>query len=129
MRRAFLKFGHCMLIAALVISFGGHWVVLQSVAWTTMIVENARHSALSVAFEKTFDGKHPCALCTSIGKGRQNEKKQDAQVADGKLNLFCQTNAVTFRKPHDCWLLTAPDTFSQTLPHRPSVPPPRNFPV
>lgn len=116
------------MIAALVTAFSGHWIVLQSVAWTAMILDNTRRSEWRDAFAKTFDGRHPCPLCKSIEKGRQSEKKRDAQVVASKLNLFHQAHAVALSPPHDFRQLQTPDTFSQRLPHRPPVPPPRDFP-
>jgi hypothetical protein len=30
-----------------------------------------------VAIEKTFDGAHPCGLCKTVTKGRDDEQKRD----------------------------------------------------
>ena len=57
------------LAAALGLS-GGHWMLLQSVAWAGMIVEYSRHAPLQTALEETFDGKHPCPMCRMIESGR-----------------------------------------------------------
>ncbi len=117
-----------MLIAALSVAFGGHWVVLQSVAWTRMVLENARHEELRTAVSQTFDGEHPCALCKSIEKGRQEEKKQEAPLVVTKLILFHYLPTVTLWQPQDCWRLETADDFSQALATEPPVPPPRTFP-
>jgi hypothetical protein len=57
---------------------GGHWVVLQSVAWMGMVVNYTQHAeSLSQAVEKTFDGRHPCALCQVVKSGRAEEQKRE----------------------------------------------------
>lgn len=65
------------LVAALSASIGLHWAILQSIAWTGMVVRFAREGALSQALAKTFDGAHPCCLCKAVQQGRDAEKKQD----------------------------------------------------
>ena len=55
---------------------GGHWAVLQSVAWVGMVVKYAQHGSLESALEKTFDGTHPCQLCQVVLTGRNAEEKQ-----------------------------------------------------
>ena len=61
--------------AALIIAVGGHWAVLQSVAWVSMAVNYSQTDSIDVALEKTFSGKNPCKLCLAVKKGKQEEKK------------------------------------------------------
>ncbi len=61
----------------LITSVGGHWAVLQGVAWTTMFARFAQSMPLAQAVCCTFDGRHPCKLCQTIKQGRAAEKKQD----------------------------------------------------
>jgi hypothetical protein len=65
-----------VLIAAVQI-LGGHWAVLQTVAWTKMLVDNARTESLAEALVKTFDGSKPCSLCLAVKEGRASDEKQD----------------------------------------------------
>lgn len=65
-----------MLVAAVQL-LGGHWLVLQSVAWAGMLVSFAQTETVVVALEKTFDGEHPCDLCQAVQKG-QNEEGRHA---------------------------------------------------
>ena len=74
-----------VLIAAVQI-LGGHWAVLQSVAWAQMLVEYAQSDSLGVAVAKTFDGDHPCSLCHTVSDGRAQEKKQEAKISILKLD-------------------------------------------
>jgi hypothetical protein len=55
-------------------TLGGHWVALQSFAWARMITQYAREGSLAGAITKTFDGRHPCAICLVIQHGRQQEQ-------------------------------------------------------
>src|SRR5258708_36952071 len=86
----FNRLGHVLLIVALLCATGSHWVMLQSVAWATMLAENARTDSFQTALAKTFDGRHPCALCRQIAQGRQPEKKSDPQLDIKKLESFNQ---------------------------------------
>lgn len=50
---------------------GGDGGVLQVVAWGGMLVSRAPEMGVAAAMETTFDGNHPCPLCTAI---RETEK-------------------------------------------------------
>jgi hypothetical protein len=84
-------FHHAGLAAALVALFvmlGGHWAVLQSVAWARMLADFSRTESLGTALEKTLDGDHPCPMCLKIREGRAQEKKQTPAVKWEKLPEF-----------------------------------------
>ena len=74
-----------VLIAAVQI-LGGHWAVLQSVAWAKMLVEFAQNESLPSAIAKTFDGEHPCSLCHTVKDGRQQEEEKASTIAVAKLD-------------------------------------------
>src|SRR6185503_1214165 len=65
-----------LVVGALVCAIGGHWAVLQSVAWVGMFVKFSQSDPLMPALVKTFDGKPPCTLCLLIATGKKSEKKQ-----------------------------------------------------
>jgi hypothetical protein len=91
MRRTVLnRIAKCVLIVMLILATGGHWALLQSVAWLGMTVEFSEREPLTAALQKTFDGLHPCGLCKFVEKGRQAEKQQQIQKHDVKLELFCE---------------------------------------
>jgi hypothetical protein len=116
------------MILALCLSLGLHWLALQSVAWTTMLVANARHAPLSEAVARTFDGNHPCDLCHAVATGKKSEKKSDLPSTIAKMDLICTTRTLTCLPP---W---APYVYARTrsaIPKRfqaPPVPPPRSLP-
>ena len=41
-----------------------------------MLVSYSRTESFEVAAAKTFDGKHPCAVCTAVEQGKKHEEKQ-----------------------------------------------------
>ena len=71
------RIGYPLALLALFVVAGGHWAVLQSVAWAGMIAGRAQTETLHQAVADTFDGAHPCALCDKIA----TTKKQAAPDA------------------------------------------------
>jgi hypothetical protein len=81
--------GRAVTVLALCGAIGLHWMVLQSVAWTTMLVAHSKHARLSEAIAQTFDGAHPCSLCHVVNKGKNSEKKSDLQSSTPKIDMIC----------------------------------------
>lgn len=69
---------------ALFLVMGGPWAVLQTVAWTKMMVDYSRGASVAEAVAKTFDGEHPCSLCKKISKVRQGEQKSPLVILQAK---------------------------------------------
>ena len=66
-------------VIVLVLSLGLHWAVLQTIAWTGMIIHYSRDASFSEAVSKTFDGHHPCSMCKVIKKARAEEKQHEQE--------------------------------------------------
>lgn len=69
---------------------GGHWAVLQTVAWAGMLADYSRQTGSVLAgMERTFDGQHPCALCDEIAVAKHRDKSgpqpASAPAADQKF--------------------------------------------
>lgn len=79
--------GRFLTVVALCLAVGLHWLALQSVAWTTMVVKYSQRVSLVEAVAQTFDGQHPCGLCHAVQKGKSSEKKNDLS-APRRLDLF-----------------------------------------
>jgi len=78
-----------VMTAALFLSAGGHLALLQGVAWATMIRDYSRTGSVTAAMEKTFDGKHPCAMCKKIAAQRTHEERAPASVkVEKKAEVF-----------------------------------------
>lgn len=121
------RLGRTATILALCLSLGLHWLALQSVAWTTMLVANVRHTTLSEAVAKTFDGAHPCDLCQVVAQGKKSEKKSDLLPKISKMDLICTTRTWLWLPPWSAcdfavWPFSIPEFF-----HAPPAPPPRGL--
>lgn len=117
--------GRAATILALCFSLGLQWIALQSVAWTAMLVQNARHQPLSEAVARTFDGAHPCDLCHAVAAGKKSEQKSQVSPTYAKIDLICLLRPLRLQPP----------SAGYTYPHvslafvewsaPPPVPPPR----
>jgi hypothetical protein len=112
-------------IFALCCAIGLQWLALQSIAWTTMIVDYSKNASLCQAIAKTLDGAHPCSLCKIVSKGKTAEKKSDLQLLTHKVDMICPACGTTRVQPfvHFDYAITS---FSVSeIRHSPAVPPPR----
>jgi hypothetical protein len=116
------------IVAALACSIGLHWELFQSVAWVGMVVSYSQYAPFREALAKTFDGKHPCALCKQIAKGKQSEKKSASTPAGKKFECLYSSAAFVFTAPSHCWETCWPNGSLGSLTRSPPVPPPRQLP-
>ena len=108
-------------------SLGFHWLALQSVAWTTMLVENAWHAPLSEAVAKTFDGAHPCNLCQAVAAGKKSEKKSEVLPTILKLDLICTLRTLTWLPPWVSYEYPRTNSAISERSQSPPIPPPRSL--
>jgi len=113
------------MAVALACSVGLHWSFLQSLAWTSMLVDNLTTTSFSAALQRTLDGKHPCALCKAIAKGRKADKKSDTLVAFKKFEALNQAVAVLVPPPASFPPIAEQESFFAARAHAPPTPPPR----
>jgi hypothetical protein len=69
------------VVLAICLSLGMHWALLQSIAWTGMLISFAREGSVIEAVEKTFDGQHGCALCKKVKEGQDSTRELPQQTA------------------------------------------------
>jgi len=114
-------------VVLLVLSLGLHWGLLQTVAWTGMLINNSCIGSFKEAVSKTFDGEHPCCLCKAIKQGRTEERKQSQQKPENFLKI-------EFPLPAEGMVLIAPDVAKElaisnglygSFLMKPPTPPPR----
>ncbi len=119
----FRVFGYPLLFLAMFSIAGGHWAVLQSVAWTGMVIQYSKTSTIGVALEKTFSGKNPCELCHVVKEGREKESRLPAALkADKKIDKFVAHAASSAPAPFESPFSYPPDS-DETACVRPSAPP------
>jgi hypothetical protein len=123
----FARFGKFFVVAALVLTTGAHWAALQTVAWTTMLVNNLCTQSVSAAVSDTFDGQHPCCLCKAIAAGKKSEKKSEAVSPTLKMEFPLVADRIVSHPPAQFTELSAPDFFAESLVSKPPLPPPRAF--
>ena len=78
-----------VMALALFLVAGGHWAMLQGVAWATMVRDFSKTGSLTEAVGKTFDGKHPCAMCKKLTNARASEERAPVTLkVDKKAEVF-----------------------------------------
>jgi hypothetical protein len=82
------------LLVAFVLCFaiGLHWCALQSIAWTTMVIEYSKEAPFTEALAKAFDGQHPCSLCQAVQTGKKSEQKNNVRIVK-KIDFYCAVSA------------------------------------
>lgn len=123
-RPVFVRLGHALLIVAFLAATGGHWAVLQTVAWTNMLADNLQTASLSDALTKTFDGKHPCTMCREISAAKKTEKKTELPNPGKKLEFVSERPAFVFSAPVDFQLLKPLTESVASWSEAPPTPPP-----
>lgn len=116
-----------LVTLALTLSVGGHWAVIQGVAWTRMIAHFSQAMPFTQAISYTFDGKHPCKLCLAVKSGQESERKDSKLKSPEKLVFFLDLGKVSLFTPDpipSCFLVSMPHP---SWLHSPPYPPPRGF--
>lgn len=125
------RIARTLLVLALAASIGLHWMLLQSVAWVSMIADFSQKNSLRTAVTMTFDGNHPCPLCLAVKAGDNSEKQSDKpDLLKGKdLGCFALNEISNYLPPIRNESEPVPTPAQQDSPSlrnsRPPVPPPR----
>ena len=115
-----------LLIGLILGMTDGHWLILQSVAWTRMIMDYSRTSSLRTALALTFDGQHPCALCKQIQAAKHSSQHLEMQQPSVKLDdMLSETPPAGWFDPPCAWFPAAGDFIYPSRTDPPPVPPPR----
>jgi hypothetical protein len=101
--RIFRAVGCAACLLGLLATLGGHWLVFQSFAWASMIVNFSHQGSLTWAISRTFDGLHPCVICISIQQGRQEEQAENKKLPSVKPDetptLWCAPGRMVLSLP------------------------------
>jgi hypothetical protein len=114
-----------LAIAVLLAATDAYWGALQSMAWTTMLVNNLHRGSVTEAVEHTFDGRHPCCLCKHIAAARNSQKRSEIPPPAQKREFPPPTLRWLSFTPTRFLRMPAGDTFADSLPLTPPTPPPR----
>jgi hypothetical protein len=119
--------GRIATIVALCCAIGLQWVALQSVAWTTMLIDYSKRAPLCHAIAQTFDGAHPCSLCHIVATGKASEKKSDKQSPASKIDIICVARVIRLISPFAGFQYALRDFTVSEIEQSPPVPPPRSL--
>jgi len=123
------RLGHLLVLIALIEIAGGHWAVLQTVAWTGMAIDYSRSYGVASGLSRTFDGAHPCPICLEVKQGRQDEQKQMPKTISfklAKIQLFSPNRFVLsamIRPAFQAAWFSAPLHFDSRIVSPPTPPP------
>jgi hypothetical protein len=127
MSNVFRCIGRIVTIFALCCAIGLHWLTLQSIAWTSMIIDYSKRGTLCQAIAQTLDGAHPCSLCHAVNAGKNSEKKSDLQSPAPKIDMICVWRTTSSFRPFIAFEYTVLDFCSSQIEHSPPAPPPRSL--
>jgi hypothetical protein len=116
-----------LAIASVLLASGGHWLLLQSVAWGGMLISYSTTTSISEAISRTFDGKHPCKLCKVVQAGREKETERQTILPSPRVpDLFCELRRVIVPicQAELPQVASTPHRPNR-LDHRPPTPPPK----
>ena len=113
------------VVVSLVCVVGGHWALLQSVAWIGMAVKFSQKEPVAVALKKTFDGEHPCSLCKVVAEAKKSEQKRAAQKPVTKLEFVSSLEFSLPTPPEQPFDLAAFRGTTTSRSQAPPSPPPR----
>jgi hypothetical protein len=118
-----------MAVGMLALSLGLHWGLLQTMAWTGMLVERVQSGSWWEAVETTFDGQHPCRMCLAVreAKSGTDESQELPQWKLAKLDVFPAEERKGWLRedPLGCALPRAVQQACATRDEPPESPPPR----
>lgn len=125
-----LRFARGLVVVALCVSIGLHWVVLQSAAWVGMAVTYSVEKGVVQGLSETFDGEHPCPMCKLVNEGVKGEQAPtDGQTPPSKTKELKLTLALvsvpTFVFPSEtpqAWSTVS--SIAAARHERPVTPPP-----
>lgn len=85
----------CILTwSLLVLLVGGHWGMLQVVAWTNMLIDYSRDNTFADAVEMTFGGEYRCNICKQVDDGIAAELGSDERKVPGKTQKTVKLDAL-----------------------------------
>lgn len=131
MRPAFMKIGAAPALLALVMITQFHWSALQVIAWSGMLVTYSARAGIEVGIRETFDGEHPCPMCSAIKAAKeraQNTHHLSALSPTSRLLAIPCVAAVECPPVRPTFDLSSHEAAPPCAGrHPPPVPPPRRI--
>ena len=109
---------------ALFLLAGGHWGAMQTMAWAGMLWNYTQaDGSLVSSVKKTFDGEHPCAMCTSIKVAKEKERTVPVTVVALKKIESLPAPTCAALPPRDCREFVFPAAADVVIVARADAPP------
>jgi hypothetical protein len=124
----FLRTGQICCITAAFMVAGGHWAVLQSVAWFGMLTDYSGKYGVTAGVAKTFDGQHPCSLCKKVEQGQKKQEQQTPLLkVEKKADVapLAALTSITTSRMIQCMTFAPPDEWTNLFVAEVATPPPR----
>jgi hypothetical protein len=116
--------GHAVAAVAMFFVAGGHWGALQSAAWAGMLWNYTQtDGSLLSGVKKTFDGEHPCTMCTSIKTAKEKERTAPVTLVALKKLEASPAPLRAVLPPRDCREFVFPDSGDLRPAARADAPP------
>ena len=110
---------------SLIGAIGGHWALLQTVAWAGMLVSYSRDATFSDAMVRTFDGRHPCKLCLEVRDGKKAERRAELHKVESQPDYWLLSSSILLFPPGPVPLSPRLDGWMFVRFESPPTPPPR----
>ncbi|MDA7665906.1 hypothetical protein OAM00_04280 [Verrucomicrobia bacterium] len=93
-------FAKLIVVTSLTLSIGGHWGLLQTIAWSNMLLDYSENLTWTSALSKTIDPDTSCRICEFVQEGRNQESNQDFSKTQFKIDLVCEQREVFLNCPN-----------------------------
>jgi hypothetical protein len=93
-------FAKLIVVTSLTLSIGGHWGLLQTIAWSNMLLDYSENLTWTSALSRTIDPDTICRICEFIQEGRNQESNQDFSKTQFKIDLVCEQREVFLNCPN-----------------------------
>jgi len=111
---------------ALLQLLGGHWAVLHTGAWVSMVIQYSQQAGFKAGLAEASDGEHPCTVCKAIeASKKQEQKKVPSLQAELKKDYLAAWSHFDFQPG---WVerdYPRFDAHPKAEAFEPAVPPPR----
>ncbi len=117
---------HLLVLGAFIFSCGGHWYVLQGIAWVNMVREYSQVGPFTQAVQMTLSGQYHCSLCQAIAEKKQEENTKVALTFSSEKKICSPTLILAKRSPKITpQTFVIPQSHLLTRSEAPPTPPPR----
>lgn len=120
------RLSHLVVLAAFLFSCGGHWYVLQGIAWVNMIRDYSQFVPVAEAVRMTLSGQYPCSLCKAIAEKKQAENEKACALEKYDKKFFPpDAGVITCAAEGEDQEHAVGSARFPSRPEAPPVPPPR----